>query len=467
MTQAKTDTKDITIIGGGISGLATAFWLKQENFNVLVLEKGSDTGGTMETVTEHGFLFDRGPNSGLDTNPHIRTLVEQAGLADEMIYADKTARKRYILRDNTLHPLPMSPSAFIQSGLFSKKAKLRVMMEPLIRRSKEGDYQTVADFVKRRLGKEFLDYAINPFVSGVFAGVPEQLSVRSAFPKLYRLEEVYGGLIKGMIKGAKERKNRPEKSKQTAQMFSFRHGMQILPRTLAEKLKDDVVLNADVTEIQRNDSGYTVHYTLDGNQETHHTNAVLTTIPAYKLAAIAGGLDAELAEHLNAIYYPPVLLVLAGYKLRDIGQPLDGFGFLIPAVEQKTFLGAIWSSTIFPGRSPEDCAAFTLFIGGARQPELLSGGHDTVIEKALEEFQELMQIDVKPVYIANRFWEKAIPQYTPGYIEHIRCFEQFEESHPGFFIGGNFRGGISVSDCIGNSRKTCEKIKTFLSRDSK
>ena len=194
----------------------------------------------MESVFENGYLFDRGPNSGLDTTPIIMQLVNELGLQNEIVFASKIGNKRYILRDNQLHPLPINPPALLKTKLFSSRAKLRLLMEPFIGRSNDGFYESIAEFVKRRLGTEFLDYAINPFVAGVYAGNPEELSVKSAFPKLYALEEKYGGLIVGSIKSIRERRNRAEKSKQSAKMFSFINGMQVLPTALAGSLGDHV-----------------------------------------------------------------------------------------------------------------------------------------------------------------------------------------------------------------------------------
>ncbi|MEJ2194397.1 MAG: protoporphyrinogen oxidase [Ignavibacteriaceae bacterium] len=229
------NNKKVIIIGAGISGLTTAYLLHKEGFNVTVLEKNNRVGGSIETVTEGGFLFDRGPNSALETTPIISQLVEELNLRDELVYANKEGNTRYILRKNRLLALPMSPQAFLKSNLFSIRAKLRLMAEPFIRKSHDGYYQSIAEFVKRRLGQEFLDYAVNPFVAGVYAGKPEDLSVKSAFPKLYALEEQYGGLILGTIRSVRKRKKRKEQSRQSAKMLSFKNGMKVLPVAIAKQ----------------------------------------------------------------------------------------------------------------------------------------------------------------------------------------------------------------------------------------
>lgn len=457
----------ILVLGAGISGLSTAFWLDNDGFDLTVLEAKNEPGGSMETRRKDGFLIDYGPNSGLETTPLIGKIVEQVGLKNEMIYASETANKRYILKNNQLHALPTSPAAFLKTGLFSPKAKLRLLAEPFIGTSEDGYYQSISEFVKRRLGQEFLDYAINPFVAGVFAGNPDRLSVQSAFPKLYRLEELYGGLFKGLILGARERKKRDETSKQHARLFSFRNGMQDLPKAIAVKLGQKVKYNCRVENITKIKDKFSVLYHYGGSSEEHISDIVLSSVPAYTAASIFRDFDMALSKHLTEIYYPPVKVLYLGFKKDAVGQPLDGFGFLIPEKEKKSFLGAIFSSTIFPYRAEENLAAFTLFIGGARSPELLESENPEVVHRVLTEFKKIMKIDVKenPTFIEERLWPMAIPQYTLGYIEHERYFEKFELDHPGLFLGGNYRGGISVGDCIKNSEITFQRMKSFINQN--
>jgi oxygen-dependent protoporphyrinogen oxidase len=450
--------KKIIVLGAGISGLVTAYLLAQKGYDVTVIEKKSEPGGSIETVKENGYLFDRGPNSALETTPVISKLIDELNLHDQLVYANKAANKRYILRNNRIHSLPMNPIAFLKTGLFSTKAKLRLFAEPFIAKSKDGYYQSVAEFVTRRLGKEFLDYAINPFVAGVYAGRPEELSVKSAFPKLYALEEIYGGLIVGTIKSIKERKRRDEKSKQSAKMLSFKDGMQVLPLALAKHLGERVLYNSEVDQVTTKGNGYIVSYTKRGERYSLECDSVISTLPAYIAANIIKHFDEEAAKRLMEIYYPPVLVLYVVYAKKDISRALDGFGFLIPSRENKSFLGAIWSSIIFPGRSPDDKAAFTLFIGGARNPEIDNSDVELLIKKVLTEFNEIMEIKSSPIYSAHRYWAKAIPQYNLGYIEHENYFDEFEKRNPGIILSGNYRGGISVGDCIKNAAAIVHKL---------
>lgn len=458
--------KQITVLGAGISGLSTAYWLQKDGYDVRILEAKSEPGGAMETSFENGFLIDFGPNSGLETTLLIRRLVDEVGLSKEMIYASEVSNKRYILRNEQLHPLPMSPLSLIKTKLFSTKGKLRLFGEPFVGKSDDGYYQSIAQFVSRRLGSEFLDYAIDPFVSGVFAGDPHKLSVKSAFPKLYRLEEVYGGLIKGMIKGARERKKRAEESKQSAKMFSFINGMQSFPKAIAQKLNNNILYECRVQSVERRvqsaefeNEKWKVTFEKDGKILEIISDYVLSTIPVHEASKIFSGLDEEFRKHADDIYYPPVMVLYLGFNKKDIGIPLDGFGYLIPSKEKKSFLGAIWSSVIFPNRCSDDKAAFTIFVGGARSHQLFENERKIIIENALSQFKQIMRIEAEPVFQKERMWHKAIPQYNIGYIEHENYFDKFEKENAGIFLGGNFRGGISVGDCIKNSELIVKRVQ--------
>ena len=454
--------KEIVIIGAGITGLATAHWLRKDGYNVTIIEANSEVGGSMVSEKENGYLIDFGPNSGLETSPLIKVLVDDLNLGEQFIYGNKAGNKRYILRDDKLHVLPTSMKDFLSTKLFSVKAKLRLGLEPFIGKSEDGYNQSISEFVTRRLGREFLDYAINPFVAGVYAGNPDKLSVKSAFPKLYRLEEIYGGLIKGTIKGARERKKSGEESKQSAAMFSFIDGMVTLPKAIHSELGDNVLLNSKVTSVHKLNDKYQITYRQNNSELSLEADLVISTAPAYITSKIFNTLDSELVSHLDSIYYPPVMVLYLGYDKKDIGQPLDGFGYLIPSKEKKIYLGALWSSVIFDNRAPEGKASFTLFVGGARSPELFGDDNTKLIDDAIKEFETIMKITGKHEFIKSKLWSKAIPQYNIGYFEHENYFKQFEMNNPGIILGGNYVGGISVGDCIKNSEVLFEKAKNSL-----
>jgi oxygen-dependent protoporphyrinogen oxidase len=451
----------VVIVGAGISGLTAAYWLKKAGVDVLVLEQGATVGGTMQTLREDGWLVETGPNSALETTPLFGEMFEGLGILDQRVYANEKSNRRYILRDGMLHPLPMSPAAFLGSRLWSAAGKLRLLKEPFVGRAEKEE--TIAEFVQRRLGREFLDYAINPFVAGVYAGNPEQLSVRAAFPKLYALEEKYGGLIKGMIKGAKERRQRAETAKDRARMFSFVDGMGTFPQAIARMLGDAVQTNTRVVGIERSDSSsWTVLFASQGRTDAVQAAAVIIATPAAHAAQMVARIAPSLAEKLSAIYYPPVAEVFLGFRHEQIPRALDGFGFLIPAKEQRNILGTIWSSAIFPNRSPEGHAALTTFVGGSRQPEMCGLSDEDLIRIVTEELHAIMGVVGQPVFSKVLRWEKAIPQYNLGYLDIMSEVERCEAEVPGLFFCSNFRGGIAVGDCVMSGKRIADRVASLV-----
>jgi oxygen-dependent protoporphyrinogen oxidase len=453
-------SKRVVIIGAGISGLLVAYWLKKRGFQVTVLEKESHPGGTMRTFRGGGWLVEAGPNSALETTPLFKEIFQELGISDQVVYANKSANKRYILRRDKLHPLPLNPFAFIGSKLWSWSGKLRLLKEPFIGRG-NGE-ESVAEFVERRLGKEILDYAINPFVAGVFAGNPEELSVRSAFPKLYALEEKYGGLIKGMIRGRKERKLRAEKAKDRARLFSFVDGMQTFPDVLGKNLGTSLKLNCNVGLITprkgKDKSVYEIRYSDDGAARSIEAEVLILSVPAYAAAKLVEPMDRELAGALASIYYPPVAEVFMGFRQEQVKYPLDGFGFLIPEREHRNILGTIWSSSIFPKRAPEGFVALTTFVGGARQPELARRSDRELQEIILQELRALLHVNGSPVFAKITRWDRAIPQYRLGYHNLLQRMDQFESRNAGMYFCSNFRGGISVGDCVMSAERLTDQI---------
>jgi oxygen-dependent protoporphyrinogen oxidase len=469
MTQKKTD---VVVVGEGITGLSIAYWLKKRGINVLVLAKDRVVGGTMKSAQDHGFLYELGPNTALETTPLFKELVSDLNLETEFLYANPEGKNRYILRDGILHSMPLGASSFLSTNLFSPSAKLRVMKEPFIGRAV--NEESVAEFVERRLGREFLDYAIDPFVAGVFAGKPERLSVRSAFPKLYALEKKYGGLVKGMIRGMQERRKRAEKAKDRSETFSFISGMQALPLAIGKSLGNAILLNANVTGIrlltrggkiqsrQKAGTCYRVEYVHNNRKTVVESETVILAIPAYHAAPIIESLSGDTAHVLSSIYYSPVISVFLGVKREDIKRKLDGFGFLIPSKERRKILGCLWNSCLFSHRAPEGMVALNAFIGGARQPELTEVSDEQVIQMTLDELKSIMQLSGKPVYLNITRWQKSIPQYELGYQQKMDALARFEESHQGIVLAGNYRGGIAVGDCVKNAFEIAESVSSHF-----
>ncbi len=446
----------VAVVGAGISGLSTAHFLEKGGADVRVYEKKGGPGGTIETKVIDGYLVESGPNSTSETNAVIDEVLSDLSIMDEKVYADENSKFRFILRNGKLHALPSGPGSFLGTGLWSAGGKLRLFGEPFVGRAFHEE--SVADFVTRRLGREFLDYAINPFVAGVYAGDPSELSVRAAFPKLYALEEKYGGLLKGTIKGARERKKRPDKARVSAKLFAFKSGMGILTRKLADRLGDRVQYGTSVDSVNLDGNKFKVKLSGGGRAFYETFESVILSVPAYAATGVVKSWLPELASELSKIKYPPVAVAVLGYRREQVKIDLKGFGFLIPEVEQRKILGTIWSSSIFPNRAPEGFVELTTFLGGSRQPKLVSMSENEIAKVAHEENAILMKIEGMPAFTSVTKWDRAIPQYNIGHLAIVHAVEHVEGLYQGFHICSNFKDGISVADCIANGKKVAERI---------
>jgi oxygen-dependent protoporphyrinogen oxidase len=456
---------DCIIIGAGISGLSVATWLARQGKDVLVLEKTERVGGTMTSVRKHDYLIDFGPTTILHTTPLLDDLIQVAGLQQDVCFANPQSRHRFILRHGTLQALPSGPGSFLSTRLFSTRAKLRLLQEPFIAAARHEE--SIAEFTRRRLGQEFLDYAINPFVSGIYAGDPARLSVQWAFPKIYALERDYGSLIKGAIKGRKARQQRQqhagERRRDTAKIFSFERGMGAFPEALARQLGQRVLTDCTVEKLARVAPGFEVTYQHSGQQERAHGRCMVLAIPAYVLDPYLRMCNPDTVGALAEIVYAPVAQVFLGFRRDQVGHALNGFGVLIPHRENRQLLGSLWNSSLFPARAPEGHVALTCFLGGMRHPELVSLDAERLLHLCLEELTPLLRIRGEPDFVRMKIWPRAIPQYNLGYAAHAHVMERFETETPGVFLCGNFRGGISVGDCVMQSARIAEQVTAFLS----
>lgn len=452
---------DVLVVGAGISGLATAFGLARRGLCVEVLDAAAKPGGVIGTVRRDGCLYERGPNSALDTTPLIGELIEAAGIASERLPASEISNTRFVVKGGRPVPLPMSPGAFLATPLFSPLAKARLALEPLVRRQPAGEEEAIAHFVRRRLGREFLDYAIEPFVAGIYAGDPDRLSVPAAFPKLHALEQRYGSLIVGAILGARERKKRAETAKNTARSFSFRGGMQALTDALARAVP--VVQGARAMSLSRlPDGSFAVAFDREGAPLTRHARAVVLAVPADEAARLAYPLAPEATRAMQEIQYPPVTIVATAYRRDDVDHGLGGFGFLAPRVEGRAVLGTLFSSSMFEGRAPEGQVLLTNFVGGRRNPALAEAGDDEIVEKVAAEHRALLGARAPALWNAVTRWPRAIPQYELGHLDRIARVAEAEKAVPGLRFCANWRGGVSVGDCIANAHATAESLGAWL-----
>ena len=442
----------VAILGGGIAGLTAAFQLQQAGLGVTVLEAKNQPGGVIQTEQSKGFLVEYGPNSLRAPTPLLTSLVESLGLADEVAEASTAARRRYVVRDGNLVALPTSPSSLLHTRFLSVKGKLRLLREPFTAPADPDAEESVATFVRRRLGREMLDYGANPFVAGIFAGDPARLSLRHAFPRLWAQEQQYGSLLKGQFKTARQR---------TAQgnmpgIFSFREGLQCLPDALAARLSD-LRLGTTVTKLERTAQGWTVTTQQEDATTSATYDAVLSTLPLHRLADLRFAAELD-ASPLSNVAYPPVAVVAMGFRREAVAHPLDGFGVLVPEIEDFNVLGTIFSSTVFPDRAPEGHVLLTTLLGGARDPNLARQPAGTLYKTVLRDLHRLLGVRGDPVFTRHHVWHHAIPQYTLGYGTVKDLLADLETHHPGLFFAGNYRQGIAVGDTMASADEAAQRL---------
>jgi len=444
--------KKVCVIGGGISGLTAAFLLKNKGFDVALFEKSGAVGGNIQTVEIDGFLIEYAPNS-LIKSPRLVDLIKALKLEAEVLTANPTNKKRYVLRGGKLRALPMSIAKMAADGYFSAGAKMRLLREPFIK-SKSPDGESVAEFFERRLGREIVERAADPFIAGIYAGNPENLSVKATFPRLYELEKEYGSLLIGSLR------SKPEKAdKDFPRSFSFLNGVQTLTDNLGASLGESVESNCGIERIEKTADGKWLVKT-DSGEDVF--DAVVISTPAEAAANLIKHLDADFSAKLKDVYYPPVALVYFGIKKENVGFNLDGFGFLIPSLEKRKILGTLWNSAVFENRAPEGYHLLTTFIGGARNAEIFEQTDDQLFETVYGELKSILNLREKPDFMHVKRWRKAIPQYNIGYETTEKSIEDFAANNKGVFFCSNFYKGISVGDSVKNAYKTADEIEGFL-----
>ena len=457
----------VAIIGGGITGLTAAFYLKRKGIPVTVYEGSDRVGGVIQSLKRDGYLAEFGPNTILETSPKIGQLIRDAGLTQRRLDPDPKAEARYVVRYKRPIEMPGSPLGFLTTDLFSPRAKLAVLREPFVPRRRDGKEESIAEFVVRRLGQEFLDHAIDALVAGVYAGDPHKLSVPQAFPKLKQLEERYGSLIKGQILGARERKKRGEVAKDRAPKFSFDDGLQVLPQSLADQLGGAVRVHTQVSRLTQTSTGWTIEWS-EGDEQGHAGHsAVVYCGTAYQLAEL--GLETHNAVRLDAfagIRYPPVASVVLGFRREDVAHPCQGFGMLIPRVEGFKILGTIFSSSLFPNRAPAGHLTLTSYVGGERYPELAGLPSDELFALTLEDLRILLGVRGKPTFQHSVLYPKAIPQYVVGYGRYRALMNEIETKAAGLFLAGHYRDGVSLSDSIVSGCNVADRVADFCLRIS-
>lgn len=448
---------DVVIVGAGLTGLTIAFYLKKAGINFRVIDKSAKTGGVIQTVSERGFVYETGPNTGVVSNPEMAELFEDLAGKCTLEIADPSAKRRLIWKNNQWNALPSGLWSAITTPLFTWYDKFRILGEPF--RAKGTDpNEKLAELVKRRMGNSFLDYAIDPFISGIYAGNPNELVTRYALPKLWKLEQDYGSFIRGAIKKAKLLKDERDK-KATKEVFSAKGGLGRLIEAMTEEIgTENIILSAENTLVNPTLNGFQLQITTPEQLLTLETPRLVTTCGGYALAGLLPFLNEEEVAPFNELKYAAVTQVLLGFK-RWKGISLKAFGGLVPGKENKNILGVLFTSSFFEGRAPKGGALLSVFMGGTKRPDIAgmdNGEIETLVNKDLPRM--MSDRSLSPDMIRILRYPKAIPQYTESTGRRYEMINRLQQKFPGLILAGNIRDGIGMADRVKQGRSIAEEI---------
>ncbi len=451
---------DVAIIGAGITGLTTAFLLRQKGKQVHLLERANRTGGQIQTFHEDGFTFESGPNTGTVSCPEVAELFTRLhSTSCQLETACKASKRRLIWKKDRFHALPSGLWTGITTPLFTYKDKFRLLGEPFRSKGKAPD-ESVGQLACRRLGQSFFNYAVDPFISGIYAGDPMKLVTRYALPKLYNLEQGYGSFIRGSMAKMKEPKTSRDRLV-TKEIFSVAGGLENLTIALTNQIgSEQISLSVTDTFIRPlADGRWQISCMTPQGEETILARQVVTTVGAYSLPELLPFVPSELMVKITNLCYVPVIQASVG--IRDTGAlRLNAFGGLIPSIEQKPILGILFPSSCFSSRAPREGALFSFFMGGVRHPEMLEWTDDKIRNVIVTHLHSMLRFpsNISPDLIRIFRHSHAIPQYGKSSGERFEAISRIENQYPGLILAGNIRNGISLADRIRQASLIADSI---------
>ena len=448
---------DVIIAGAGLTGLTTAFYIMKQGLDVAVLEKNDRVGGVVRTFRENGFIYEGGPNTGVLSHPEAAELFEDLRGHCKLEVADAKAKKRLIWKSGRWHPLPSGLISALKTPLFTNYDKLRILGEPFRRKGSDPS-ETLEQLVIRRLGRSFLDYAIDPFISGIYAGDPSRLVTRYALPKLYALEQDYGSFIGGAVKKAFEpRDGRMRKA--TREVFSAERGLASLIEGLGKTAGSDrILLNAENTTVRLTGEGFTASTTINGKPVEINAPRFVSTVDPQILPFMLPFLDKNELTPVTTLEYAAVTQVIVGFREWK-GMDIKAFGGLVPSREKRNILGVLFTSSFLKERAPEGGALLSVFLGGYRKPELVGLSDGDTKELVFRELEKMLEIkDHEPEIFRIFRYKRAIPQYGKSSKERLTAIDNIEKRFPGLTIAGAVRDGIGMADRIRQARMIAGEI---------
>jgi len=447
------------VVGGGISGLVCAYALRKAGLDAHLFEASRRPGGVIQSIARDGFLLELGPQSFSGTVP-LRALFQDLGISDQIVQAPEQA-PRYVLVDRALRPVPLSPPAFFTSFLIDASTKWALVRDLIGKTVPPDADESVAAFVRRKFSPQLLDRLVGPFVSGVYAGDPERLSLRSAFPSLYEAEKSAGSIIRGMFRAAKMKAGPRERPT----LLAFRDGNETLIRALSNILGPSLHAGASITGISvQNGGSFSVRFKAKGASESISTKSLILATPTDITEKLLSHLDSSFESLLAPIDYAPVAVASLGYRISDIGHSLDGFGFLVPRSSDLRVLGTVWNSSLFPGRAPRGHALLTSFVGGATDPSATSLPAEALTSLVHREISPILSIAAEPVFSNVTLWPRALPQYNLGHSDCLAAVAKLLRNHPEIWLAGNYLRGPAIGSCVEQALAVAEEVREALEK---
>jgi len=462
--------KKVLVIGGGISGLSTAWLLNKRageagiSLDLCLLEQEQQPGGKIKSVREDGFLCEWGPNGFLDSKPQTLELCATLGITDRLHRSNDNARKRYIFTGGELHRLPENGPSFLKSRLLSWPGKLRLLGEPFAA-NPPGSDESLAAFGRRRLGAEALQKLIAPMAPVYFAGDPETM----AWSLLSRMPSWSGNMAACLWHAGPGKEKKQERKEGKIRQLSCRAGGD------PDSFKEGIQFLTDTWKpnwVSRSGPGLRLLRLPDqvtaGRSDHRGRNPaadlVISAAPAFAAAGMLEGVDTALVDTLRQILYSTLNVVCCGFKTEGLGHPLDGFGYLVPKEEGRTVLGTLWDSSMFEERAPDGMALLRSMAGGACRPELMELPESELLQRVRDDLQAAMGISQPPCFSRIIRHQQAIPQYTIGHGKRLEAIEGRLSSLPGLLLTGNAFKGVGLNDCVAASQATVERAMAYLER---